>query len=261
MIDRHKVIKRHNPSYNELKKRAPLSVGNGVFCFTADFTGLQTFYDEYSASSDAFPLCTMAEWGWHSYPLPEEEKKLLRLTPYDTNGRIVNYACDNTGQEELFKKIRVNAHKFHLGKISFKLKDKDLAINDCKPVNQTLFLWEGILESEFLIEEEIVKTQVFIHPNNDTLYIKAVSPLLENGKLQINITFPYGSHKKTAADFSAAHLHSTRLNECRSSSICVERELDKTNYFVIVNGDGFSSFLDDKQHVINIVPNKISIDF
>jgi len=69
MINRRAVIEKHNPCYKDLKINAPLSVGNGTFCFTADFTGLQTFFDDYSSAQDAFPLCTMAEWGWHSYPL------------------------------------------------------------------------------------------------------------------------------------------------------------------------------------------------
>lgn len=58
MIDRRTVISRHDPLYTKPHKEAPLSVGNGVFCFTADCTGLQTFYDEYAAPDDAFPLCT-----------------------------------------------------------------------------------------------------------------------------------------------------------------------------------------------------------
>jgi hypothetical protein len=93
MINRRTVLERHNPHYRTLNKIAPLSVGNGAFCFTADFTGLQTFFDDYCAAEDAFPLCTMAEWGWHSYQI--EDESLLRLTPFDTYGRTVYYATDD----------------------------------------------------------------------------------------------------------------------------------------------------------------------
>jgi hypothetical protein len=41
-IDRRSVVERHNPSLAEFDVRAPLSVGNGEFAFTADVTGLQT---------------------------------------------------------------------------------------------------------------------------------------------------------------------------------------------------------------------------
>ncbi|MCL2758909.1 MAG: hypothetical protein FWD22_01710 [Treponema sp.] len=260
MIDRRNVIERHNPCYKEIKKQTPLSVGNGKFCFTSDFTGLQTFFDEYSALDDAFPLCTMAEWGWHSYPQDKNDTALLRLTPYDTNGRTVYYASDDSNQEELFKQIRINTHKFHLGKISFELPDKKLSIFDCKPVRQLLLLWDGLLFSEFIIDNEIVKTTTFIHPDEDTLYIKVTSPLLDKNKLRVNITFPYGSHKKTAADFTVPQKHTTRL--CKSDNGCVvERKLDNTIYKVIINGYGFYIDSDERRHIVNINPQDEVISF
>ena len=66
-IDRHALVTRHNPVLHALDPSSPLSVGNGEFCFTADVTGLQTFPDAYDGR-DATPLCTMADWGWHSFP-------------------------------------------------------------------------------------------------------------------------------------------------------------------------------------------------
>ena len=38
-IDRHALVTRHNPR----NPWAPLTVGNGRFAFTVDWTGLQTF--------------------------------------------------------------------------------------------------------------------------------------------------------------------------------------------------------------------------
>jgi pyrroline-5-carboxylate reductase len=38
-IDRKAVVTRHNPIFRALDARAPVSVGNGEFAFTADFTG------------------------------------------------------------------------------------------------------------------------------------------------------------------------------------------------------------------------------
>jgi hypothetical protein len=54
IIDRYGLVTRHNPVYTELKKYAPLSASNGTFYFTADFTGLQTFFDAYVAPDDGF---------------------------------------------------------------------------------------------------------------------------------------------------------------------------------------------------------------
>ena len=71
LIDRKAVVSRHNVVYTGETGEAaciasPLSVGNGAFCVTVDYTGLQTFAPDCAAAS--FPLCTMAEWAWHRSP-------------------------------------------------------------------------------------------------------------------------------------------------------------------------------------------------
>jgi protein-glucosylgalactosylhydroxylysine glucosidase len=260
MINRRAVVERHNPHYKALNKTAPLSVGNGAFCFTADFTGLQTFFDDYSGARDAFPLCTMAEWGWHSYPQTEDES-LLRLTPYDTFGRTVYYATDDKGQEELFKRIRLNAHKFHLGLIGFELFGKKLSMENCVPSGQTLSLWEGVLFSEFTIDAHTVKTETFVHPEEDTLYVRAISPLLNEKALRVALVFPYGSHKKTGADFSVPHLHETNVCVSKDGFIYIERKLDDTVYTVAVGGSGFTVLLNDRQHTLQLIPQGECVDF
>jgi len=268
-IDRKSILDRNNPEYRELNKNAPLSVGNGRFCFTADFTGLQTFFDEYASASDAFPLCAMAEWGWHSYPRDENEKASLRVTAYNTYGRDVCYATDSSGQEELFKKIRVNAHKFHLGKIGYELSDRQISIDECMPINQALSLYEGILTSEFETENNIIKTETFIHPDEDALFARISSPLLKEGKLRVTIEFPYGSHKKSGADFSVPKQHVTRqitsIGEQGAENkehkiINIERTLDDTKYFVTVSGSGFSPEIDEEQHKLRITPSAETIE-
>jgi len=263
MINRREVVDRHSPHYKKLNVNAPLSIGNGKFCFTSDFTGLQTFFDEYGEKADAFPLCTMAEWGWHSYKRPPDDEANLRLTPFDTYGRNVYYATDDSGQEELFKRVRVNVHKFHLGKIGFELADKNLSMSECTPVSQYLSLWEGILFSEFMIGSEIVKTETFVHPDEDTVYVRALSPLFDKGLLRLTIVFPYGSHKKSAADFSQPNLHITRL--CKSGSsqdrvVEIERVLDDTSYKITIGGENFTTSIDENRHTVFINPRSEKIE-
>ena len=57
-IDRHALVTRHNPHITKLDPWAPLSVGNGQFCFTTDVTGLQTFGEHYY--KNGIPLETLA---------------------------------------------------------------------------------------------------------------------------------------------------------------------------------------------------------
>lgn len=62
-IDRERIVRSFNPHRTDSSDETPLQVGNGNFAFGADITGLQTFR----------PFATMSTWGWHSFPLPEEE--------------------------------------------------------------------------------------------------------------------------------------------------------------------------------------------
>ncbi|MHC6201718.1 hypothetical protein ACYULU_00815 [Breznakiellaceae bacterium SP9] len=255
MIDRQRLVTRHNPVYTKSAKdqnmQAPLSVGNGSFCFTADFTGLQTFFDDYAAPADGFPLCTMAEWGWHSYPpLPGDEAG-VRLTAYDTFGRDVYYAAGDAGQEELFKRVRQSAHKFHLGKVGFYLAGTSEDWEAIMPCTQTLALWEGILYSECTAAGQPLKVETFVHPYEDTLYVRVTSPLIGFGKLWVIPDFPYGSHKKTGADFDSPLLHDTRVIAQTKHSMTLERTLDDTRYGVQLCGDG-NTYINNRLHTLSI---------
>src|SRR6266700_3381236 len=68
-IQRKVLVNRHCPVLRKLDPSSPLSLGNGEFAFTADITGLQTFPQEYEST---MPLCTMSQWGWHTFALPKD---------------------------------------------------------------------------------------------------------------------------------------------------------------------------------------------
>ena len=249
MIDRYAILERHSPVYFGAGTDAPLSVGNGTFTFTADFTGLQTFRKEYEKRSDSFPLCTMAEWGWNSYPvLPG----VLRLTPYDTYGRDVLYATDNAGQEELFARTRHNAHRFHLGAIGF----AGIALNDCTEVRQKLSLWEGVLRSEFTALGEKVEVETFVHPGYDAVCVRVKSNLLrDDGTFGVSVSFPYGSHRKTGADFGSPDKHSTKVVRTGQCFMRVERALGFASYAVEISGNGFDVTADESAHLVSLIPS------
>ena len=60
-IDRKVLVDRHRIVTAKTNPVSPAQVGNGEFAFGVDITGLQTFV----------PFNTMAQWSWHSFPLPE----------------------------------------------------------------------------------------------------------------------------------------------------------------------------------------------
>jgi protein-glucosylgalactosylhydroxylysine glucosidase len=87
-IDRFALVNRHNISHSSTDSLSCLSVGNGKFAFTVDITGLQTFPEHYEKG---IPLGTMSDWGWHSFPNPENYKLSDVIRYYKVGNDSVPY--------------------------------------------------------------------------------------------------------------------------------------------------------------------------
>jgi len=121
------------------------------------------------------PLCTMSQWGWHTTPHSADvDPKNLRLTNYDTHGRMVGYHTSSEGQTELFNWLRENPHRLHLGQIGFLLAKGDARANasDISDVTQELDLWSGTLHSRFTFSGEEVSVKTAVHPDYDLLAVE-----------------------------------------------------------------------------------------
>ena len=241
-IDRRALVIRHNPILHSPDPFSPLSVGNGEFVFTADITGLQSFPPTEVAPAGATPLCTMAQWGFHSYPelagIPRDPK-LLRLSYFDSETRTDGYMTDPSGQETLFNDLRINPHRLNLARIGFVTEERDLVASRVTELRQELDLWSGELKSQFLYEGQPVEVLTLCHPDEDTLGIRVRSPLLVRGGLGIQIAFPYGSHGMDASDWKAEDRHETRLLEgSLGARVALLRKLDNDVYYVNVAAGG-----------------------
>ncbi len=120
-VTRHDI---HNQVIDSLNS---LSVGNGEFAFTVDVTGLQTFPDFHARG---IPLGTMAEWGWHTDPNPDNYALTDVYRSYQVHGRSVDYvhqfrAADGQRKAAATEWLRANPHKIHLGMIGLQLLRKD----------------------------------------------------------------------------------------------------------------------------------------
>jgi hypothetical protein len=227
-IDRQALVTRHNPVLHQFDVNSPLSVGNGEFCFTVDATGLQTFPLAYNAT---VPLCTMADWGWHSFPNPKgwtiddfvfkKYRSHGRSVPYaDVAGRAKgNSTVDqrtigaNTGSAES-NFLRDNPHKFNLGQLGFVLTKADgtpAKPADISAITQTLDLWNGTLHSHFVFDGQPVDVTTACAPASDTLAVHVSSPLLANAHLQLQLRFPYASAGKNGSDWTKPAAHSTKM--------------------------------------------------
>lgn len=247
-IDRYQLVTRHNPVLTHVDKTSPLTVGNGEFAFTADVTGLQSLYREYAEAE--LPLCTMAQWGWHTQPVEGREEnytlKDLVMTEYTYQGRKVYYPKNSfPGNEEVYHWLRQNPHRLNLGRLAFLLDGRELSEGELSQIHQELDLYTGILKSRFELAGCTCYVETAVDSESDTLLVRAESELLKEGRLSIMLVFPYGSPEKSAADFGKEDCHRTEALDWTGQApasgeqvFALKRTLDEDSYYVSLWTDG-----------------------
>ena len=192
-IDRKAVVDRHKVVTTKTNPQSPAQVGNGEFAFGVDITGLQTFV----------PFNTMAQWSWHSFPLPEGmSEKDYRQIPINTYGRQVDYDLPNPDQPELSAWLAANPHRFNLGRIGLKLLLSDgteAGPDDIRNAVQETDLWKGIITSRFELDGIPVVVRTACHPDLDMIGVEVKSDLIRKGRLSVFINFPYADRNQGAA--------------------------------------------------------------
>jgi hypothetical protein len=254
-IDRETLVRRHAPTLTALDVEAPLTVGNGEFAFTADATGLQTFPELYA---DTIPLATQSQWGWHSAPNPDGwSMARYAFAAFDSHGRRVGYADipDDRRTPEVAW-LRANPHRLHLGRVGFRLRHADgraAVPSDVTQVRQTLDLWRGVLVSRFVFEGEPVDVETAVHPARDVLAVRVRSALAADGRLAVELRFPYGTGHATAADWTRPEAHATWFRMGGRNAAIVERRLDADRYFVVARWSEGARVDAAERHVITLV--------
>lgn len=272
MIDRYKLVSRHNPIHTKVDIRAPLSVGNGEFAYTADITGMQSFPEEYVKGQ---PLCTQSQWGWHTNPRPLNlSYSDFRMKEYDTPRGKQGFPTNSEGQEDLYTYLRQNPHRLHLGQIGMELLKEGgdrVLLKDIKNIYQTLDLFTGIIYSHFEVGGSQVNVKTACHPHRDQVAFSIESSLLGEGRLNICIDFPGPSpHRNfsggrytlpdrwqdyfTAADWTHPELHQTYYVDAGMNHLVLLRVLDNDRYFVKIYWEGEVSIERVAAHSFKIRP-------
>lgn len=231
MMNRRAWVSRHDPTLAGVSPASPLTVGNGGFAFTADMTGLQTLYREYGQET---PLCTMADWGWHTIPAPVPGGRYtlsdVQMERFSFCGREVTYASARyPGNEQVYDWLRQNPHKANLARVGLRLNGKELTAADFSEIKQTLCLYSGAITSEYKLQGTPCRVVTACSPDSDALAFRLESDLLLNG-LSVDIAFPYGSPNITGSDWNADEKHRTELKEN-----VIFREMDSLTYAVLLN--------------------------
>jgi hypothetical protein len=254
-INRKSLVQRHIPSVDKLDILSPFTVGNGEFAYTMDITGLQTFAEHYE---NGIPLGTQSQWGWHSVPNTENYTLDQTFEYYDTYGRQVSYASKQNSASGNW--LRANPHRLHLGKIGFKIKKSDgsdIQIPDITEIYQIEDIWQGLVESEFSIENYQFNVETACHPLLDQIAVKIKSDMLATSRVGIGFEFPYGllSWGKTTADWNSPEKHSSIIKTSDDHSVTIARVLDTTRYFVKIEWQGKAEFEEISKHhfILNII--------
>ncbi|MEA3186464.1 MAG: hypothetical protein QOD99_294 [Chthoniobacter sp.] len=255
-IDREALVTRRNPVLHQLDATSPLSVGNGEFAFTADVTGLQTFTEPYEKET---PLCTQSQWGWHSAPNPEGySMERYKYSMYESHGRQVGYANHKNG-DPAGTWLRNNPHRMHLGRIALQLTKRSgeaATPQDLSAIEQKLDLYRGSLHSEFQFDGEKVRVETICHPERDLIAVRIESPLVGDGRLKVELSFPYPSPKKTAADWTQPGAHTTTLAQPQKGRADFTRVIDDTHSFATAVWKTPASIAAGEPHHFVLAPNK-----
>jgi hypothetical protein len=252
-IDRLALVTRNNVVVEQPDTLASLSVGNGNFAFTTDITGLQTFYKEYE---NGVTLGTQSNWGWHTFPNTEDYSIMQSAVYSDYRGRKVPYLAQSAKNERDAKAIdyfRENPQRLQLGVIRLLLKKSDgteVKLADIQQPKHQLNLWEGCISSEFSVEGQPVKVEVFCHQQKDMVSAKISSPLIEKGRLKVEWIFPYAVPVNTHSgyDFVSPNKHQSKLEKVGENSAKIIRTLDNDHYQVKMEWAGQAELQEIEKH-------------
>ena len=238
-IDRKAVVQRHNVSNQSPDTLSTLTVGNGVFAYTVDITGMQSFPEFYGKGVS---LGTQSEWGWNSF-LNEDDLKFeetLRSYDFNNEGRDAKYSVqykDGSRSAQATEYYRVNPHRLQLGNVGleFQLEDGSLArLEDIKGIDQTLDLWSGLVSSKFEVAGQPVEVKTAAAQFSDKVAVEVNSPLIASGQLKAFVKFPYPSGKflDEATFYGNEDMHQSVIVEQDDQSAIIEHQLSSATYFV-----------------------------
>jgi hypothetical protein len=254
-IDRHALVTRHNPHVTAIDPWAPLSVGNGEFCFTADVTGLQTFSDYYH--KNGIGLETQARWSWLEEANPANYQLRDANRPFTAYGKTAGYPTNQGSPAG--KWLRENPHALPLPEVVLDLArdgGAPIAPGELGGISQTLDLWSGTITSEYQLAGAKVKVVVACDPVRDALAIRIESPLVAGGRLGVRLALPRGhvlaTKNNPALDWSEPESHRTTILARNERSVLFEHDRDGARYLGSVLGSVPLAFSSNGAHEMRL---------
>ena len=256
-IDREAVLFRNNPVITEADPLASLSVGNGRFATTVDVTGMQTYVDDYK---NGIPLTAMCDLIWHSFPNTQGLKPADSEKSFDLgHGHEEVYAIEykkgkaperNIAATEYF---RVNPHRLNLGAVGLSLTHEShqpVTLSELTDIKQTLQLWNGQIDSHFVVDGSPVDVVTIGHPSRAAVSYRITTPLLKKGQTAVTIRLPYptGKHADDAADWNQPDRHQSRILIQDAIHAEIRHQIDSTIYYIYIRWEGQAKLSETAAH-------------
>jgi protein-glucosylgalactosylhydroxylysine glucosidase len=258
-INRKQLVERHTIVNTKVDPLASVSIGNGVFAFTADITGLQSFPAAYTKG---VPLGTQSEWGWHSFVNDSNFRFEESLRKYHLNGRDVPYSVQWSAPDRnknASNYFRQSVHRLQLGNIGFEFLKKDgtpAAISDLRDIHQELNMWTGEIKSHFTLEGTAVDVSTFAHQQQDAIAMQVRSALIQQGRLHIRIRLPYptGNFDDDGNNWVKEDKHQSTVTAVSATSAVIAHTLDTTTYFIRSTWNGAATIKEKSAHYFLLTP-------
>ena len=238
-----------------------LTVGNGNFAYTVDITGMQSYPEFYEKG---IPLGTQSNWGWHSFPNPDNYNFNDVYRKYKVGNDTIPYLYQYMGSPESRKVkatdwLRENPQRLHLGLLGLEFINTDSSkadLQDIQNPEQKLNLWKGEIISEYTVLGVPVKVITFCHQEMDLISVRIESDLIEKERLRVKLTLPYATHEKfsSGCDLNHAGLHTSAVISEDSENVVLMHKLDSSEYYINLNWKGNAEFVKSGEHVFYIVP-------
>ncbi|MDR0233141.1 MAG: hypothetical protein LBI82_13665 [Dysgonamonadaceae bacterium] len=258
-INREALVTRNNPKVTSIDSLSSLSVGNGEFAVTVDFTGLQTFPEIYETG---IPLGTQSQWGWHSFPNVNNYKHEETLIEYDFGRRrmepySVQIEKGTQRQKDAVHYFRANPHRLHLGIVGLEL-DKSIQPQDIKNINQELDMWNGVIRSYFSLDNKKYEINTTCHPDKDMISAHISSEL--NPAVKFHFAYPTGEFVDYGCDWTKNELHTTTIISQNEQSATLKRKIDETIYYVTIDWEGNATLTEKEKNyfVLSSTDNELS---
>lgn len=241
-IDRKTVVQRHNVVNEQVDTLSSLTVGNGVFAYTVDITGMQSFPEVYK---NGVSLGTQSEWGWNSFVNDGDYKFEETLKSYDFNneGRDAKYSIQHKEpgrHKDATEYYRVNPHRLQLGNVGLELYLKNgqkAKIDEITDIKQTLDVWTGIISSEFSVDGDVVNVSTAAHQAEDKIAVKVSSDLIAQNRIKVFVQYPYPSGKflDEGTNYANAEEHESTLISSSADASILNHKLKGASYYTFLD--------------------------